>query len=139
MHLAITCVCCSFDSFSIFLLSLKRQNLMKITFSCIHFPVWPYPPQIMKKNVFYTSKLYGLTGMLSYLFLGSLGNFFQKVKLNTNRKLQLHQRSAATAATGVKGPGNCMKGDRMFQNFYPPPPLISHFYSLESNYWNNTV
>ena len=32
---------CSFDSFSIFLLSLKQQqNLMKILFSCIHFEVW---------------------------------------------------------------------------------------------------
>ena len=38
---------------------------MKIVFSYIHFPVWPYPPKIMeKKNVFYTSKLYRLTGML---------------------------------------------------------------------------
>ena len=82
---------------------------MKIMFSCIHFPIWPYPPQIIKKNVFYTSKLYGLTGMLSYLFLGSLGNFFQKVKLTLTL--------TATAATGVKGPGNGMKGDRMFQNF----------------------
>ena len=36
---------------------------MKIMFSCIHFLIWPYPPQIMKKNVFYTGKLYGLTGM----------------------------------------------------------------------------
>ena len=36
---------------------------MKIIFSCIHFPVWPYPPQNNEKNVFYTGKLYGLTGM----------------------------------------------------------------------------
>ena len=64
VHLVMTCVGCSFNSFSVFLLSLKqRQNLMKIMFSCIHFPVWPYPPKIMEKNVFYTGKLYGLTGM----------------------------------------------------------------------------
>ena len=37
---------------------------MKIMFSCIHFPVWPYPPQNNEKTVFYTGKLYGLTGML---------------------------------------------------------------------------
>ena len=36
---------------------------MKIMFSCIHFPVWPYPPQNSEKPVFYTGKLYGLTGM----------------------------------------------------------------------------
>ena len=34
-------------------------------FSWIHFPVWPYPPKIMEKKVFYTGKLYGLTGMAS--------------------------------------------------------------------------
>ena len=63
VHLAMVCVSCSFDSFSIsFLLSLKQQNLMKIMFSCIHFPIWPYPSQIMKK-LFCTSKLYGLTGI----------------------------------------------------------------------------
>ena len=43
----------SFNSFSVFLLSLKRQrNLMKMMFSCIHFPIWPYPPKIMKKLYF---------------------------------------------------------------------------------------
>ena len=53
VHLAMACVGCSFDSFSVFLLSLKhQQNLMKIMFSCIHFPVWPYPPKIMKKLYF---------------------------------------------------------------------------------------
>ena len=47
------CVSCSFNSFSIFLLSLKQQqNLMKIVFSCIHFPIWPHPPIIMKKLYF---------------------------------------------------------------------------------------
>ena len=64
---------CSFKSFSVFLLALKQQqNLVKILFSCIHFPVWPYPPKIMhkekeekkKKKVFYTGKLCGLAGMI---------------------------------------------------------------------------
>ena len=64
VHLVIACVGCSFNSFSVFLLSLKQQqNLMKIMFSCIHFPIWPYHPKIILKKVFYTSKLYGLTGM----------------------------------------------------------------------------
>ena len=61
--LAMECVGCSFDSFSVFLLSLKQQNLMQIMFSCIHFPVWPYPPQNNDIFLFYTGKLYGLTGM----------------------------------------------------------------------------
>ena len=39
------CVSCSFDSLRIFLLILKQQqNLMKIMFFWIHFPIWPYPP-----------------------------------------------------------------------------------------------
>ena len=64
VHFARGGVGCSFNSFSIFLLSLK-QNCMKIMFSCIHFPVWPNPPKIMRKtNVFYPGKLFGLTGML---------------------------------------------------------------------------
>ena len=48
-----------------FLLSLKQQQyLVKIMFSCIHFPEVPYSPKIMKeKNVFYTGKQSGLTGM----------------------------------------------------------------------------
>ena len=51
VHLAMVCVGCSFNSFSVFLLSLKQQqNLMTITFSCIHFPVWPYPPEIWPRN-----------------------------------------------------------------------------------------
>ena len=30
------------------LLNLKQQqNLMSIMFSCIHLPIWPYPPKIM--------------------------------------------------------------------------------------------
>ena len=50
VHLAIACVGCLFDNFSDFLLSLKpQQNLMKIMFPCIHFPVWPYLPQIKNK------------------------------------------------------------------------------------------
>ena len=52
VHLVMACVSCSFNSFSIFLLSLKQQNLMKIIFSCIHFPIWPYLPKIMKKLYF---------------------------------------------------------------------------------------
>ena len=48
VHLAMACVGCSFSIFSNCLLSLKQQqNLMKIIFSCIHFPIWPYPPRIM--------------------------------------------------------------------------------------------
>ena len=46
VHLAMACTGCSLDSFSVFWHSLKqRQNLMKIVFSCIHFPVRPYPPK----------------------------------------------------------------------------------------------
>ena len=45
------------------LLSLKQQSLMKILFSCIHFLIWPYPPKNYDFILFYTSKLYGLTGM----------------------------------------------------------------------------
>ena len=45
VHLAMVRAGCSFDSFSIFSLSLKhQQHLMKIMFCCIHFPVWPPPP-----------------------------------------------------------------------------------------------
>ena len=63
VHLVMVSVGCLFNSFSTILLSLKRQqNLMKIMFSCIHFPVWPYPPPNNEK-LFYTGKLYGLTGM----------------------------------------------------------------------------
>ena len=49
VHLAMPCITYSFDSFSIFLLSLKQQNLTKITVSCIRFPIWPY---IEKKKWF---------------------------------------------------------------------------------------
>ena len=59
VHLAMTCVGCLFNSFWIFLLSLKQQNLMKIMFSCIHFPIWPYPPKIM---IFKNFKLVNCTG-----------------------------------------------------------------------------
>ena len=31
-------------------------------FFCIHFPAWP--PKKWLKKIFYTGKLYGLTGML---------------------------------------------------------------------------
>ena len=48
VRLAMMCVSCSFDSFSIFLLSLKQQqNLMKIMFPCIHVPIWPHPPKVL--------------------------------------------------------------------------------------------
>ena len=53
VHLVMAFTGCSFNSFSIFLLSLKQQQkLMKIMFFCIHFPVWPYPPKIMKNLYF---------------------------------------------------------------------------------------
>ena len=45
----------------------QQQNFIKIMFSCIPFPVWPYPPKIMEK-LFYTGKLYGLTGMQLSIF-----------------------------------------------------------------------
>ena len=73
VHLAMACVSCSFDSFSVCLLSLKQQqNLMKIMFSCIHFPIWPYPPKLMKK-LSYTGKLYGLTGMIIHVIVKRSG------------------------------------------------------------------
>ena len=53
VHLAMACVGCTFNSFSIFLLSLKQQSLIKIMFSCIHFLIWPYPHKIMKKTILY--------------------------------------------------------------------------------------
>ena len=53
VHLVMACVGCSFDSFWISLLSLKRQqNLMKIMFPGIHFPIWPYPHKIMIFKIF---------------------------------------------------------------------------------------
>ena len=64
VRLTMACVGCSFDIFSIFLLSLKQQqNLMKIMFSRIHFSNMAIYPQNNEKTVFYTGKLYGLTGM----------------------------------------------------------------------------
>ena len=74
LHLASQCafgdgMCRLLVQQSNFLLSLKQQNLMKIMFSCIHFPIWSYPPKIMKKTVFYTAKLYGLTGMPLFLLI----------------------------------------------------------------------
>ena len=36
------------QQFSVFLLCfIQQQNRMKLMFSCIHFPIWPYPPKIM--------------------------------------------------------------------------------------------
>ena len=52
VHLAMACAGCSFNSFSVFLFSLKQQqNLMKIMFSCIPFPIWPDHHKILQKNV----------------------------------------------------------------------------------------
>ena len=53
VHLAMACVGRSFDSFSIFLFSLKikkSQMLKKIMFSCIHLPIWPYIYIISTQN-----------------------------------------------------------------------------------------
>ena len=44
VHLAMVCAGCLFNTFAVFLLSLKQNNCMKITFSWIHFWVWLYPP-----------------------------------------------------------------------------------------------
>ena len=75
MNLVMAFISCSFDSFSVFFLCVKQeQNFMKIMFSCIHFPVWPYPPKIMGGFKFYTGKLYGLTGMSLCVGRG-LGSF----------------------------------------------------------------
>ena len=40
--------------------SLKQQqNLMKVMFSCVHFPIWPYPPK--NNDLFYFSFIPVLT------------------------------------------------------------------------------
>ena len=86
VHLAMACVGCMFNSFSIFLFSLKQQqSLMKIIFSCIHFLIWPYPPKNNeKKKVFYTSKLYGLTGMQwQEIQPSDVGKMFNTTKSST--------------------------------------------------------
>ena len=45
------CVGCLFNSFSVFLLSLKQQqNVMKIVFSCIHFSNMAISPQNNEKK-----------------------------------------------------------------------------------------
>ena len=63
VHLAMVCAGCSFNSFSVFLLGLKQQqNLIKIVF-LYPFSGMAISPQNNEKNVFYTGKLYGLTGM----------------------------------------------------------------------------
>ena len=62
--LAMECVGCSFDWFSIFLLSLKQQqNLIKIVF-LYPFSSLAISPQNNEFFKFYTSKLYGFTGMI---------------------------------------------------------------------------
>ena len=60
-HLVMACVSCSFDSFSVFLLSLKQQQNP--------FSHKAISPQHNEKNVFYTGKLYGLTGMCVFYAL----------------------------------------------------------------------
>ena len=40
VHLTMACAGCSFDTFPI----------LKMMFSCIHFPIWPYPPEIMREK-----------------------------------------------------------------------------------------
>ena len=58
---------CSFNSFSVFLLSLKqKQNLMKITFFLYPFSNMAISPQNKEENVFYSSKLYGLSGTMYF-------------------------------------------------------------------------
>ena len=60
VHLATASVGCSFNSFSVFLLGLKQQqNLMKIMFSFIHFPIWPYSPQNNEKLYFILANCMG--------------------------------------------------------------------------------
>ena len=57
-------------------------------FSCIHFPVWPYPPKIMDFLKFYTGKLYGLTGMAS-------GQMYQLLFCSTGSQKKEEEKSAA--------------------------------------------
>ena len=61
--------------FNLFAQLKTKQNLMKIMFSCIHFPIWPYPLKIMIFYIFYTGKLYGLTGMLTDATVSSNSKF----------------------------------------------------------------
>ena len=56
---------------------------MKIMFSCIHFPIWLYLPKIMKKTVFYTGKLYGLTGMTQNTHIFRVSPLFKQQTDNT--------------------------------------------------------
>ena len=63
VHLAMVCVGCSLDSFSIFFALFYTTKSHK---NCVF--LYPFfnvaiSPQNNEKNVFYTGKLYGLTGM----------------------------------------------------------------------------
>ena len=85
MHLVMACVSCLFDSFSIFLLcSTQQQNLIKIMFSCIHFPVWPYPPpppppkkKKKKKLYFIQVNCMGWQVYIAYFWTSTKGVYLQ--------------------------------------------------------------
>ena len=48
LHLAMVCVGCSFDSFlNLFAQFKTATKSHENHVSCINFPIWPYPPQIM--------------------------------------------------------------------------------------------
>ena len=62
---------------------------MKIMFSCIHFPKWPYPPKNNeKKKIFYTGKLYGLTGV-SYVCVQATEKELEHYKGREDRETRL--------------------------------------------------
>ena len=65
VHLAMACVSCSFDSFSIFFAQLKTTAKSHENYAFLYpFSNMAISPQNNEKNVFYTGKLYGLTGMI---------------------------------------------------------------------------
>ena len=68
VHLAVACVGCSLNSFSIFLL-FKNKTTTKSHENYVFlypFSGMAITPQNKNKNVFYTSKLYGLAGMQTH-------------------------------------------------------------------------
>ena len=69
VHLAMASVGYSFNSFSIFVLSLRQQNLIELCFpvSVFQYAPPPPPPPPPHEKLFYTGKLYGLTGMQMYV------------------------------------------------------------------------
>ena len=94
MHLMMVCVSCSFNSFSIFLLCFaQQQNLIKIMFFCIHFPVWLYPPQNNEKKIFLYCKLYWLTGMWTVSAQVSKSGTYRITKHNTNNNKLLFKNN----------------------------------------------